>query len=153
MNHDKLNQFCLAFVHKRRDDGGEFVCLAKDAPEWMTEVVKDAHGEFLPEDWRYAAIEAVANALVETVECGDDPEDQSWEIACNLTDDYTSDLTAWLATNVNRLAYCDDGAQNLDLSSGEATLVDILNAGQQTEYMEIIGSLLYADALQDDEAA
>lgn len=46
------------FETAERQDGETFWRLKDGSPEWVTDLVLNAHGDFLPDDWRYACIGA-----------------------------------------------------------------------------------------------
>src|ERR1700730_15315183 len=81
-----------AFQTKKRNDSNEFVSLKDGSPDWMTEVVRAAHGDKLPDDTVYAFIEKAADALADADEDAE-PSDVILEIE---PDPYTAGLTAWL---------------------------------------------------------
>ena len=64
------------------DSNTVYVRLKDGAPEWVTDLVHDAHGDMLPDDWRYSVIQ---DAL-ETIADSDDPEDASGEFADSQVD-------------------------------------------------------------------
>lgn len=144
-----------AFETKTRDSGATFVTLRSSAEEWMIEAVRDAHGGMLPDDWRYAAIKAVAGSLYEDLD--DDADEATAREAsyagCDaLVDDYTASLTAWLASSVVRVAYCDTAAEEMGHSlAQDNALVRLLQLGQNEEYREIWDSLVTSLVAQVEE--
>jgi hypothetical protein len=121
------------FVGAKRDSGTTFRKLKDERPEWVYELVREAHGDMLPDDWRYEAIETV----LEAIEGIDDPDDHpTFE-----PDVYNSDLYKWLSSHSNRSAYCDAAADEGSLSE-RASMADRLMAGQVMEYEEIYGSVI-----------
>jgi len=84
------------FERKTRDDGTKFWTVRDDAPEWVTDAVREAHcsGADLPNDWIY---EECADAF-EAIECGDIADDDSiHEYADGRVDVYTRNLANWYA--------------------------------------------------------
>lgn len=73
------------FETKNRDSGKKFTCQKDDSPEWVSDLVRDAHQGDLPNDWRYETIVEILSAISEG---GDDPPEP--EI-------YTRALLQWLA--------------------------------------------------------
>jgi hypothetical protein len=59
-------QLSDAFVTNKRSDGAEFVHLADNSPQWMTDVIRAVHGDKLPDDTTYPFIERSANALADS---------------------------------------------------------------------------------------
>src|SRR5260370_17043414 len=82
----------------RTSNGAEFWRVKDGAPEWVQELCFAAHdaGDIFPDDWRYHFI---VEALAAPSEEGEDDTE---------ADIWTSDLCAWLASNLNRGSYVDD---------------------------------------------
>lgn len=138
-----------ALETRKREDGSRFVTLRDGSPEWMTEVVHAAHGDMLPDDWRYACIAAAAEYIAEA----DDPEDADSEFADSQVDIYNGARFAWLASNLNRMGYCDE-AQEEGIASETATVVELIGAGQYMEAAEVYSMLLSAltEQVEEDDA-
>lgn len=120
-----------------REDGDEFVRLTEGRPEWIAEMVQDAHGDMFPDDWKYLTISAACEWIADN----DDPLDTSSDFADSMVDVYTGRRFAWLASNLNRAGYCDEALENgmIDLKGG---IVELIGAGQYEEAGEIYGSVL-----------
>ena len=131
--------FAGAFVGFTRDSGTRACKLADGSPQWMADAVREAHGGMLPDDWRYDAIRAIADELAGRDES--EWDDAQGEICDALVDVYTSALTEWLASHLDRLGYCDQ-AQEDGLVSPEATQSQRLAAGQYVELSEIYASVV-----------
>jgi hypothetical protein len=126
-----------AFQTKKRKDGNDFVSLKDGSPAWMTEVVRSAHGDKLPDDTVYAFIERVASALADADEDAD-PSDVISEIE---TDTYTADLTAWLHARVDHVYYLTEVLEEgLGITDG----FQLLAAAQQKQIHEIGYALVSA---------
>lgn len=123
------------FEGATRPDGSSFRRVKDGAPEWVTELVRSAHGDFLPEDWRYDKIEDALNYIAGA----DDPEDSA-DFADSAVDVYTSDRISWLASNLRRASYCDEGASNL--GGAESDVIAMIGLGQYEEAGEIYGLVL-----------
>jgi hypothetical protein len=140
-------QLANAFEERERVNGAKFYTLAEGSPEWMEDVVRDAHdvrgGMMLPDDWRYGAIRAVAYRIAE---CEDVEEERADAIGGSLVDVYTSDLTAWLHSRPDRHGYCDDAAEEFGLDPARG-IIGLMQLGQYAEYDEIWGSMVGALAL------
>lgn len=120
--------FSAAFTTDRRDvDGSKFVRLEDGAAEWMRDAVREAHGGMLPDDTRYSMIRRTVDAIAEHLAYdGDaDLDDVRAELIDGLIPVYTSDRLAWLASHLDRLAYCDDAAA--DMGGDGADLADELD--------------------------
>lgn len=101
-----------AFVGATRSDGSEFRKLRDGAPEWMTDVIHAGHadgtqGGMLPDDHRYAMVEAVCDAIAELSEDAGEDEIRAAvdEIEAPI---YTHELTGWLHSRADRSGYCDE---------------------------------------------
>lgn len=99
-----------------REDGERYTRLKDGAPEWVTEMVREAHrsGEtlMLPDDIRY---EMIREAVGYIVDCGNDGDLDDLE--STFADEgsvYTADQLAWLASRIDRYAYCDEWAEEYD---------------------------------------
>jgi hypothetical protein len=118
------------FTTDTRTDGTEFIKGSDDAPEWVKEMCQDAHGKMFPDDWRYAFIVEALDALADH----DDPDDISME-----ADIYTHELTAWLASRVDRSCYCDQAME--EYGSKFPGVFAVLSLGQIAEKEEVLASV------------
>lgn len=117
--------------------GDESIVVCKDgAPEWVVDLVYAASGDFGPDDWRYASIASALEFVAES----SDPEDEDGDWADGNVDFYTGARVAWLASNLNRAAYCDEAAD--EFGNPEADTVERIGLGQYQESREIYGSVL-----------
>ena len=121
-----------------REEGERYTRCKDGAPEWVTELVHDAHGDFLPDDWRYDAICSALEFISET----DDPEDGASEWADSNVDVYTGARLAWLASNLNRAGYCVDAAG--EYGSSATDIVAMIGQGQYAESREVFYAVLSA---------
>lgn len=141
----RIEQLQQAFEKRSRDNGETFVALRDGSPQWMKDLMHEAHDDMLPDDTRYAMIDECVDALTEY----DDWEDCTHEIADGLVDVYNSDLTKWLASH-NLRAYYIDEAQREGLISEDADEFQRIGVGQYCEYLEIL-HVLVAEFQDDDE--
>lgn len=113
-----------------RPDGSTFYRLADNAPQWVSDLVYSAHGDMMPDDYRYRwsayALEAFSSY--------DDPETAIYEIE---PEPYNSQLLAWVSSNLIRIAFVDDAMDN-----GSSDLISALAAGQAAEMSEVYYSVL-----------
>ncbi len=140
-----------AFVSDTRTNGDTFYKLRDGSPEWMSDAIHASHGDMGPDDWRYAAIRAVAGEIAES----DDYDDESSERIDSLVDVYTSALTGWLASRNDRYSYVDDAMA--DYGPPES-IINALQLGQSAEYQEIWSALVaflstFADECNCDESS
>jgi hypothetical protein len=108
---------------------GQTIGLRDDAPQWAIDVVRKAHGDMMPDDWRYHVIRAACEYLTE------DRDDDDHEFADGQVDVYTSDRTAWLASSLDRVAYVVDAAADF---GAKADPIDAIAQGQYAEASEIL---------------
>lgn len=155
MNISKLAAEARAFyvVGTRADGKGYW--YADKCPDWVTTLNRAAHGDMLPDDYKYAfiveALDAIAASGAET----------RWDIEnldkCEITleaDIYTADLLAWLASRNDRLSYCDDFAR--EMSDGTSDFADTLAriaGGQYTEKNEVLHSVIGSLSVERDRRA
>lgn len=131
-------QLSAAFETKKRNDEKEFVCLKDGSPSWMTEVIRAAHGDKLPDDTTYAFVEKAADAIADS----EDPQEAILEIE---PDAYTAGLTAWLNARVDHVYYLtetlDEIAQaGLGITDG----FQVLALAQQKQIQEVGNALISA---------
>lgn len=112
------------FKTKTRPNGGDFICLADDAPETLSDLVRSIHTAHffgcMSNDWVYAKI-------AEAFDLADSGEDlESSEMA--EADIYNHDLTKWLHENCNAYAneYCEQAIEEFGCSK----LIEIIGTGQ-----------------------
>lgn len=128
-----------ALITDKRTDGTEFVRLADGSPQWMTDAVHAAHGDMLPDDTRYSMIRECLSEMIQM-----DPEEWDYssnQIADTLIPVYNAERIKWLASHLNRAAYCDE-AQEQSFVSEKSSLMDRIAAGMYVEYIEIADSLI-----------
>lgn len=140
------------FETRTRDSGESFVTLKEGAPEWMRDLAMEAHGDFLPEDWRYEAIRAAVAHIGDTdAETEDDLSDESHEFADGNVDVYNADRFRWLASNLNRAGYVDEAVEELG-HSGQGITGDI-GYGQYAELQEVFAIVVQSLQARLDELA
>ena len=146
--------FANAFEPRTRDDGSTFWACRDDAPEWVSDIVRDAHDGAFPCDWRYDKIADLAHDIGQIT----DPDDiDAWEWAEQAADVYTARLIAWLSIPGAVDAVDTAADEWLRGSRGEdAALVMRLQSGQIYMLHDIACGVLYAlrerydDFLQHD---
>jgi hypothetical protein len=131
-----------AFETRHRQNGDTFHSLREGSPEWMGEIVQEAHGDMFPDDWRYAAIRRVACAIADT---GDDEDldDAGAEKVDAMVDVYNGRLAEWLASHAMRAGYCDEAAQEYG-ADPKRGIIGLMQIGQYAEYSEIWGIVAVA---------
>jgi len=64
MDIQELAQQCQQYLtRKTRDNGETFVTQTDSAPEWFDDLVRKCHGDLLPNDWSYFAVESALDEL------------------------------------------------------------------------------------------
>ncbi len=128
---------CSWFEFATRSDGESYDRLKDGRPDWVQELVFDAHGDFMPDDWRYSCIRS---ALEFISEGGDD----EGEFADAEVDVYTGARLQWLSSSLLRLSYCDQAADEygLDSASESTDLADRIGMGQYVEACEVFGLVM-----------
>ncbi len=126
---------------------GAAIGLCDNAPQWAVDVVRKAHGDMMPDDWRYHVIRAACEYLSED-------RDDDHEFADGQVDVYTSDRTAWLASSLDRVAYVVDAAADY---GARPDPIDAIAQGQYAEAEEILDLVRSAlgdvvDAFSDNAA-
>jgi len=96
--------------YSKRNDGTEYVHTIKTV-EWQKDIIRNAHGDMLPDDDIYSVIYDALLALAELPHSADreDAFDALYEIEAPV---YTSELTAWLHRCNNRAYYLEDAIKN-----------------------------------------
>lgn len=148
MDTEKLVKFAKiaqsALVKKTRDTGETFYTITDNAPSWIQDVCREAHGDFMPDDTRYEFIVEALDAIIDN-----DGETDDIQLEA---DTYTRDLIAWLATSLKRVSYVDEAVSEFGIeASGDNPLISMLSAGQVLEKQETLNLLVSAlDDLDED---
>jgi hypothetical protein len=136
-----------------RDSGETFVRRRDDTPEWVKDLIQEAHGQFFPDDWRYQAISRVLDEIADReIETADDIRDESLEIADGLTEIMNASLIEWLGSSLYRMGYVDEATEELGYPG---SIAQAMQYGQLAEYREIIESVAQSleSRLEELEAA
>lgn len=129
------------FEKAKRDDGSEYwrVKTTGEETEALTALCHTAHGDMLPDDWRYEFIVEALSALADH----EDTEDARDSIEADI---YTHELTSWLGSRADRDGYCDEAAEEFGVTDGNGRdfigTVKLLQLGQWTEKREVFESVL-----------
>jgi hypothetical protein len=129
-----------SFELATRDNGEKYFRLREGHPQWMQDVIRAAHGDMMPDDQRYEMIRDIVGCVNERDPSEWEDSDTAHEICDSLVDVYYSGLTAWLASHIDRIGYCDQAAEDMGAVSGDMN--QRLMAGQYTEYQEIYYSVV-----------
>lgn len=144
----------LETAHRDDDEQTPFIRFRDqaNAPEWMRDVMREAHGTdpdgspaMLPDDHRYQFASDALDALAEH----DDPDEARDSIEPDV---YTSDLTGWLHSRADRVAYLDDDELRDDSADGFQRLA-AAQLAERLEVFDLVRSSLDARADDDDDDA
>jgi hypothetical protein len=141
-------QVCGRFTRRTRADGTSYTTLTDAARTWMHDLVRNAHGDMLPDDWRYECIASACEAIADA----QDPDDHADEFADGYVDVYSADLVAWFASHGKREEYVAAGREWFG-DAGE-DIYEEFRRGQYLEAREVYYAVL--DELEewtDDEPA
>jgi hypothetical protein len=138
------------FESARRPEGESFTRVKDGSPEWVTDLVREAHGDFLPDDWRYGCIQSALEFIADT----DEPDDGAAEFADGYVDVYNGARVAWLDSSIHRGGYCDEALHEFGPVDGDRGVFGLLGLGQYMEASEVYGLVLQAlaDVADDGEA-
>ncbi len=129
---DKAAEFLDHFQCIKVDRSEEEIYTLKDqAPPSLKDLVREAHGDFLPDDFRYETIQDALCALSDGLEDLDEVRLEA--------DIYHHDLLKWLSSNLKRIAYCDEAKEEFGLQ--EVDLMTLITYGQLREKEEILASV------------
>lgn len=123
------------FTKIQRNNGEEIWTLKDEAPGWITDrIVRPAHGDMMPDDWKYEfiyqSLSAIANA-------SDDDLD-SPELGPDV---YNHELLKWLSSHLERIGYVDEAVSEYGGHSDQGIIGDI-SFGQMREKDEVYFSVL-----------
>ncbi len=131
-------------------DGETFTRCKDRAPDWVTDLVHDAHGDFLPDDWRYQTISAALDAIEDAGEDAD-LDDLASEFADGHVDVYTAARFTWLSSSLNRQGYVDEACEEFgfQFDSGHG-IADAVGLGQYREAEEVFQAVVVFLAARAD---
>ena len=118
-----------------RKDGSTYVRIADDAPDWVQPLVHDAHGDLMPDDWRYETIEDALSTIAES----DNNLDEGDHEFADDADIYNADLLKWVGSHGSRGGYVDDALTEFGPARD---FYHSLQLGQYTERLEVYTSVL-----------
>lgn len=105
--------------------------MKEDRPDWVYEMVKIAHGNYLPDDFKYEFIVETLFTLSENTEMEiDDLLDQI------EGDIYNSDLLKWVSSNLERADYINEAQESFSLKQ-DTDFYDRIRCGQILEKQEV----------------
>ena len=143
-----LSLLAANLVLATRTDGTEYRILREDCPmhDDLQTIVRDAHNDELPNDWRFAMVYDLCHAFLDysqpqgQVFTADEFRNCIGEIAALKVDFSTHALLVWLSDNVSRCHFDDEGAWSSDdLGS---SIADLAQRRQQEEIEWMAHSIL-----------
>lgn len=117
------------FVCKKRDNGASFWSIPGDKPKWITDLCREAHGDMMPDDYKYEYIVEALDRLKDGDEDGDEIE----------PDVYNSDLSKWMGSHSDRGWYVDEAVKEFGHSE-DGIYADMM-MGQVQEKREVFYSV------------
>jgi len=135
-----LTLLASSLVLATRTDGTEYRMLREDCPmhDDLREIIRDAHSDELPNDWRFGMVYDLCHALLDYSQppaCAvtlDDYREWIGEIVKLRVDTSTHALLTWLADNVNRCCFDD-----VEAWAGGAWGADIADLAQRRQWEAI----------------
>jgi len=128
MNIQELaTQYTSWFETATRGDDTDFIRL-KTEDENIMQLIRSAHGDMMPDDFKYQFICEALQAISET----DDIDDICLEPDC-----YNRDLLKWVSSNLTRASYVDEAVEEI----GYKDFYNSLAIGQLREKDEVLYSV------------
>lgn len=125
---------------KERVNGEKFLCiknnLKKSTEEKIRNLIHAAHGEFLPDDFRYNMI----GSALSSIAAGSLDDENIYEIAGLEVDIYNSDLLKWVSSNLSRSEYVNDAISEY---GWPGDVMAAITMGQSKEIQEIFSTVLH----------
>lgn len=127
----------VACAQRRTRDNGEKFWVFEPEDEDLEDLIFKAHGDMLPDDWRYSF---VVDALREIQDATDKWLDEPGF-------DYTQDLsnyqaTVWLGSHGSRSSYVDDHIQDYGIDEKKFSVISAILNGYAAEKEEVFFSVL-----------
>ena len=98
--------------------------MKDEAPQWVRDMVFEAHEDFAPDDYKYNYVVEALDALA-----SGDIEGETLE-----PEVYNYQLLNWLGSNMKRIGYVDEARE--DCGPSEGIMQDIM-MGQRKEKLEV----------------
>lgn len=146
--NDKIKEMAaeaLSHFETRERCGERIVVLKDDAPSWVHQLVRHAHDDMEPDDWRYLFILKSLSSLERGDFNGSELEPSF----------YHRSLTSWLTSDGRRVAYCDEAREEFGLGGDAASeeygldcdTLELIQVGQLLELREVFS--LVKEYLED----
>ena len=128
-----VNSFTQKQCDKSRMPDEYFYIRKDDAPEWVTQLVKEVHGEMFPDDYKYKFVVDALEALADA-----DDIDTAEEIMREGIEIYTYKLMHWVQSHTDRLAMANEHGKEFEADTIEA----FLTGGQFNERWDVFSLVL-----------
>ena len=129
-----------------RTDGTPYSTLS-DSSEWdeiredLRGIVREAHFNEMPNDWRFDTVDSIAAALTEMADCElwtvEDFQQESHQVADSLVDVYTNALLTWVSEDIRRHQWDDDS-----IVEPTTDIMELIKLRQYEEIESMVGAVL-----------
>ncbi len=133
------------FITDTRDNGEKFTKTKENRPEWLTNLIFTAHGDMMPDDYRYKFIENSLQYIA------DQDEDEDMDFPEIEADSYTSELTKWLHSRNDRVFYLTEALEAFEMKDGFQALQMAQLREREEVYDSVLNSLRELCEDQEDE--
>jgi len=124
----------LNYFHKDVRTSGEDFYKTENEPQWVNDMIHEAHGDMLPDDWKYTFVWEALNHITELDDLDDGPELEP--------DAYNNERLAWLSSNLTRASYVDEAMEEFGAGWPEQGVMEAVGLGQLREKEEVFFSIL-----------
>lgn len=131
------------FESGTRDSGEKFVKTKYGRPDWLGNLIFAAHGDMMPDDYRYKFIEEALDLIANQDIDLDCPEIEA--------DIYTSDLTKWLHSRNDRVYYLTEALETFGMKDGFQALQSAQIIEKEEVYWSVLENLRELCKDQEDE--
>ena len=116
-------------------------------PKWddirddLQSIVREAHFNELPNDWRYETVDSIATTLSDMPDSEDwsveNFQEESHAVADSVTSIYTGDLLQWIGENLRRCSWDDT-----DIAQPTTDIVELIKLRQYEEIESMVHAVL-----------
>ena len=128
---EKAAEIRRMFTEKTRNDGSKYWSTDSE-DEAIRAMCHEAHGEMLPDDWKYRCIVDALDLIADA----DDVDDVTIE-----PDVYTADLTAWLASHNGRVDYLTRVLEEFGTTDGIGAIAMAQAFEREEVYFSVLSSI------------
>jgi len=131
-----------AFREAKRTDDSHFFMLPDSSPVWMQNLIREAHDDEFPNDWRFAKCREIALWLHEC-ESLDAAREDAMEAADSMSFPYTGKVLSWYSEIPSRLDYCDQYKEEFGSDAADTVML-LLYAGHAFAIERMIHTIISA---------